>query len=52
MLILLLSAIDLTTGTEAVAAAPEPVELASPSGSKAVAVLWDYTHGVFCPGYC
>jgi len=50
MVILLLSAVDLTTGAEA--AAPEPAELANPTGSKAVSVLWDYTHGVYCPGYC
>lgn len=52
MIILLICAIDLSTGKEAVDAAPKNPWPVIPSGSKAGAVLWDYTHDPFCPGYC
>jgi len=52
MVILLICAIDLSTGGEATATAPENAGPVIPSGSKAGAVLWDYTHGIYCPSYC
>ncbi len=49
---LLICAIDPSTGGEATTVNREPAELATNPSQKATPVLWDYTHGVFCPGYC
>jgi len=55
MLVLLLGLLDPATGEEVMAdqTTPPATEMFLPaSGPKAGSILWDYTHGVFCVGYC
>ncbi len=52
MIFLLMCAVDLTTGAEAVATTVAPAQPVAMPENKAGAVLWDYTHGPYCPGYC
>lgn len=52
MLVLLICLFDPTTGLEGAGSNQENPASPAPPSPKDVSVLWDYTHGVFCPGYC